>query len=124
MKKAAQYVVKSVAGLKDISRRCELAAFVLKDQEKALYVSHLFGAELNTDLNDKMAFLAFSDLDLMKNFIQKHLSANLKMEVNPKLTIGRYFARLAFRHDFCIKPVLALIQAMDRQLGSIKSQNI
>ena len=113
LERSMEFFVKRIANVENIARREELVSMVLKDSKNTCYVPHLFDVEIPLELTDKMAFLSFADPNLMKKFIQVHLTKNLRMEENPKLTVGRYFARLAFRHDFCIRPVLALIQSID-----------
>ena len=85
----------------------------LLDLESVAAISELIGCRLPLALTDRLAFFALRDMSLMRAFITKHLPKNVKLEVSNKVTVGRYFARLSFRHPWCLEPVLTLVSTIN-----------
>jgi len=85
----------------------------LSHKQQRSFISELFGIKLPVETTDKFAFYALSCPNLLGDFINEHLPKNVDFEVSSKLTAGRFFARLAFRHSEGVGPALMVVKLLE-----------
>lgn len=81
------FVTKQVVAITNDEKRFKLSERLFQLNMKDIIIPVLIECRLPLHLTDQIAFSAFSDMALMRQFIIKHLPKNLELEISKKVFI-------------------------------------